>query len=341
MTLGLASHSTDKFCGLRALSCLTELRSILQLCIVFWRFIWNLARPATQLNQKLLEYQQTTMGPLIEEGTQSMNARKEALISPPVLALPKLSGPMTLGTDAPCPGRMCNFTTLVEWKCQNRLATVGVIHWRWTRMRRSTMRISRHFMGCNAITSTSARIYIYYQDGPWLTEVNCKPFRQYLQCRRLPFTTLIIFVWRKPQTKCQASNRSRAFVLTHKWRGFHTTQGCSPTVHNWWNISPRWFAHLCNQPKQGGSHTVENLPDRSLNRHGTNEKWLINGTSTGYLLSDNNTSSSQESKFNLDHWSLSPRIVIVDGTTPVLRPGIAAKRFLYLSHHPIIAQYPG
>lgn len=62
---------------------------------VFRRFTPNLARLAATLIKKLRKEQQTCFGLLTEEVTQSMNALKEALVSPTVAALPNLTCHMT------------------------------------------------------------------------------------------------------------------------------------------------------------------------------------------------------------------------------------------------------
>lgn len=98
--LDISSHTTDAIRGLKALTSLTELRSFLGLCNVFRRFVPNFARLAAPLHQRLKKDQPATFGSLNEEELNSMNSLKNALISPPVLALPNNSGHLTLDTDA-------------------------------------------------------------------------------------------------------------------------------------------------------------------------------------------------------------------------------------------------
>lgn len=94
------SHTTEEILGLEEPINFTGLRYFLGLCNVFWRFVQYFARLAAALNTKLRKYQSKGLGPSTEEELAVMNALKETLVSPPILALPNNTVHMTLDTDA-------------------------------------------------------------------------------------------------------------------------------------------------------------------------------------------------------------------------------------------------
>lgn len=78
----------------------TEIRSFLGLCNVYRRFVKNFARIAAPLNKKLHKDKPKYFGPLDEEELQAFATLRNCLLSPPILALPKMGKPYIVETDA-------------------------------------------------------------------------------------------------------------------------------------------------------------------------------------------------------------------------------------------------
>lgn len=78
----------------------TQLRSFLGLCNVYRRFVPNYAAVAHPLNQLLTKGNPSKLPSLNEEQTKAFAMLRDALISPPVLALPRPALPFTVDTDA-------------------------------------------------------------------------------------------------------------------------------------------------------------------------------------------------------------------------------------------------
>ena len=79
---------------------LTELRSFLGLCNVYRRFILNFAKTARPLTRKLEKDQTVRFGPLNDEEQKAFETLRDSMVSPPVLALPRLGRRYVLDTDA-------------------------------------------------------------------------------------------------------------------------------------------------------------------------------------------------------------------------------------------------
>ncbi|CDF33203.1 unnamed protein product [Chondrus crispus] len=78
----------------------TELRSFLGLCNVYRRFVPNYAHKAAPLNQLLKKGQPAKLEPFDETEIKAFDTLREAVISPPILALPKAGFPYSMDTDA-------------------------------------------------------------------------------------------------------------------------------------------------------------------------------------------------------------------------------------------------
>ena len=78
----------------------TELRSFLGLCNVYRRFVKDFAKIAAPLNDKLRKGEPARFHTLNQAESDAFAELKERLTSPPVLALPRRDGHLTLDTDA-------------------------------------------------------------------------------------------------------------------------------------------------------------------------------------------------------------------------------------------------
>lgn len=96
----IASHTTDAVRELQTPINLTKLRSFLGLRNVFRRFVSKFARLAAPLNKNLRKDNLAAFAVLNDKETQPMNALNDALMLPPVLALPNSTGHITLDIDA-------------------------------------------------------------------------------------------------------------------------------------------------------------------------------------------------------------------------------------------------
>ena len=78
----------------------TQVRSFLGMCNVYRRFIRDFTRIARPLNQKVRKDAPQTWETLTDEETKSFNTLKRALLTAPILALPREGYRYTLDTDA-------------------------------------------------------------------------------------------------------------------------------------------------------------------------------------------------------------------------------------------------
>ena len=78
----------------------TELRSFLGLCNVYRRFVPNYAHVAAPLNKLLKKGQPIQLEPFGEAELREFEALREAVNTPPILALPKVGLPYSMDTDA-------------------------------------------------------------------------------------------------------------------------------------------------------------------------------------------------------------------------------------------------
>ena len=78
----------------------TELRSFLGFCNVYRRFVPNFARTAAPLNAFRKKGCTTELPPFNEEQSAAFELFKKALLSPPILRLPRADLPYAVDTDA-------------------------------------------------------------------------------------------------------------------------------------------------------------------------------------------------------------------------------------------------
>lgn len=78
----------------------TQLRSFLGLCNVYRRFVPHYAKLAHPLNQLLKKGMPVHLGPLDEKCQEAFTVLRDSILSPPVLALPKIGLPYSVDTDA-------------------------------------------------------------------------------------------------------------------------------------------------------------------------------------------------------------------------------------------------
>ena len=78
----------------------TELRSFLGMCNVYRRFVRNYTDIAAPLNARLRKGQPVQLEPFGEIEMEAFDTLKEAICSPPILALPKPGLPYSVDTDA-------------------------------------------------------------------------------------------------------------------------------------------------------------------------------------------------------------------------------------------------
>ncbi|CAN8063812.1 unnamed protein product [Agarophyton chilense] len=78
----------------------TDVRSFIGLCSVYRRFVKGFAKIAAPLNKKLQKGEPERFENLSNDEMDTFEELKRALLSPPILALPKTGLPYTLDTDA-------------------------------------------------------------------------------------------------------------------------------------------------------------------------------------------------------------------------------------------------
>lgn len=98
--LAIHNRACDAVEQFKPLRTTTDIRSFLGLCNVFRRFVPNFSRVAAPLNKKLKKGQPSTFDELTQEEHGAYQPLKQALSTPPVLALPKLEGRYTVYTDS-------------------------------------------------------------------------------------------------------------------------------------------------------------------------------------------------------------------------------------------------
>lgn len=98
--LAVAQRTIDAVQGFRNPSTQTCIRSFLELCNVYRRFVPNFARKAAPLNKLLKKDHPAMLEPLTEEEYQAFHKLEDALSSLPILELPQLGLPVSINTDA-------------------------------------------------------------------------------------------------------------------------------------------------------------------------------------------------------------------------------------------------
>lgn len=98
--LKIAFHSTDAVHGIQSPTSLTKFRSFLGLCNVFYLFVPIFAPLAVPLNKRLQKVEPATFELLNDGEKAALDALKNALVSPSILALPSSTGHIALDTDA-------------------------------------------------------------------------------------------------------------------------------------------------------------------------------------------------------------------------------------------------
>jgi RNase H-like domain found in reverse transcriptase len=89
-TLKNAQHPTTQ----------TDLRFFLGICNVYRRFVRGFAKIAEPLNLLLQKGETPQLGPMSYKQVTAFDTLRDALLNPPVLALPRIEGAFTLDTDA-------------------------------------------------------------------------------------------------------------------------------------------------------------------------------------------------------------------------------------------------
>ena len=98
--LAVAQKTTEAVAKFKLPETQTHIKSFLGLCNVYRRFVPNFARVSAPLNSMLKKGEPVKLPPLNEAQLASYNALKQALISPPILRLPKKDLPYSVDTDA-------------------------------------------------------------------------------------------------------------------------------------------------------------------------------------------------------------------------------------------------
>ena len=98
--LEVATQNTEALKCFKEPTTQTELRSFLGLCNVYRRFVPNFARTAAPLNAFLKKGCTTELPPFNEEQSAAFEQLKKALLSPPILRLPRADLPYSVDTDA-------------------------------------------------------------------------------------------------------------------------------------------------------------------------------------------------------------------------------------------------
>ncbi len=98
--LEVANRNTDAIQGFKVPTTQTELRSFLGLCNVYRRFIPNFARIAAPLTELLKKEHGPSVPQLSEGQLAAFGLLKKALVSPPVLRLPRQGLRYSVDTDA-------------------------------------------------------------------------------------------------------------------------------------------------------------------------------------------------------------------------------------------------
>jgi len=78
----------------------TQLRSFLDMCNVYRRFVANYARIAAPLNHLMTKAHGDTLPAFTEAQSAAFTRLRGALLHPPVLALPRRGAPFTIDVDA-------------------------------------------------------------------------------------------------------------------------------------------------------------------------------------------------------------------------------------------------
>jgi RNase H-like domain found in reverse transcriptase len=78
----------------------TELRSFLGICNVYRRSVRGFSKIAAPLNLLLRNGETPQLGPLSSEQVTTFDTLRDALLNPPILALPLIDGAFTIDTDA-------------------------------------------------------------------------------------------------------------------------------------------------------------------------------------------------------------------------------------------------
>ena len=98
--LEVATKNTEAVKCFKEPSTQTELRSFLGLCNVYRSFVPNCARTAAPLNAFYMKGCTTELPPFNEEQSAAFELLKKAVLSPPILRLPRADLPYSVDTDA-------------------------------------------------------------------------------------------------------------------------------------------------------------------------------------------------------------------------------------------------
>lgn len=194
-SLEIASHTTDTIRGLQPSTNVPDLRSFLRLKTVFRCIVPNFARIVAPLNRKLCRDQPPIFGTLSKDDLNSLNTLKDALIAPPVLALPNSTGHMTLDTNACDVQAGCIFLQQQSDETTKRIGYEP----RYLKDVERTYDTTEKGMSRNnvfSITSTtvSRSIQVYNTDWPWTVNVHSQPYRHHRSTRTLAPPTVRVWV---------------------------------------------------------------------------------------------------------------------------------------------------
>lgn len=98
--LEMANTNADAIQGFKEPTTQSELRSFLGLCNVYRRFVPNFSRAAAPLNKLLTKEYHADLGLFSDEERNAFQLLKTALVSPPILRLPRDGLPYSVDTDA-------------------------------------------------------------------------------------------------------------------------------------------------------------------------------------------------------------------------------------------------
>jgi hypothetical protein len=98
--LSVAEKNTETLKNAQHQTTQTDLRSFSGICNVYRRFVRGFAKIAEPLNLLLRKGETPQLGPLSSKQVTAFDTLRDALLNPPILALPRIEGAFTLDTDA-------------------------------------------------------------------------------------------------------------------------------------------------------------------------------------------------------------------------------------------------
>ena len=325
----------------------TQVRSFLGMCNVYRRFIRDFTRIAHPLNQKVRKDAPQSWDALTDEETLSFNTLKRALLTAPILALPREGYKYTLDTDASEYQLGC---CLLQEQPDGALHPIGY----WSRaLSQAERNYSSTEKECLALVWAVQHLRPYLEGQQFTLRTDHDALKWLLNLRdpsgRLARWSLRLqefdfdVVYKPGKSHALADGPSRMLTEGLDKSFFDDEIPCLPRYDERLIRSDVPRPHGKHQPSPREEATIINLLRRDEQRSPISVEEMLTEQAVDRYCQHmfRKVTDQPGSQFAYDQHGVLMRRAALDGSLQIVVPRTLRRRLLELAHHAPITAHPG